>query len=252
MSKNFNFNELSIDQSKIKKVFFFIIILVPFFSFSQDEAKWAQFGVNIGPGISQNELKENYPGGLQIGGELLFGLARINTLVGGQYQWVYLGEDEFMNDTLTQLPNGNTADSAGTKIKKRFNIIHVAGRFMPFKEARLSPYLDFGAGMKIVGYKREDKAYYKNGTEVYNENQENNLTLSYVAGVGIMYNILSDSKAKLALDLRGSWYGSTPVDYPKDVTFDDSGNPNVDYATSQTDMLYFSIGIVIHEFSTKN
>lgn len=235
----------------MRKIILFMLLLLPFAGMAQ-KSTWIQFGLNGGTAIPQDEFRENYDRiFFQGGGEVFFGIPNINTLVGIHFQRVFLNSEDFRLDTNIVLNNGITTDAVENELTSKINIFHIAARFVPFKKARFSPYLDAGAGLKFMGYESQMMAIFKNGSEEMENYKELNTALSYGFGLGFLYDVYSKNKLNVMLDLRASYYGSSAADYPKEdgIIFDRRMNPTVEMVNSKTDNLYFSVGFVIYKLN---
>lgn len=229
--------------------FLLLIFLLPLFAKAQDsEFRWGQFGLNGGIANARGDFHTEYSNPMITGSlDIFFGFPDINSLAGLQIRSVGLGTEHKSIDDTTYVGNGLYALGLDSEAKTSINVLHLGSRFIPWKEAIVSPYIDLSGGIQLVDYQTSIRAEFKNGWEDISDNEESKVAMSYGLGLGLFYRI----NKNFLIDVRAQYYGSTRVRYPvmDDLSFDSDGQPYVKTNKSTTDMLIFSVGVVLYELN---
>lgn len=208
--------------------------------------KWAQINLNAGYGLPQAQFTDSYDKPkLHGGADIMIGVPEINMLFGLKYRRTNIGDDSHRIDSLTYVGDGLYAPAVTSGAWLKFNSFHLAARYVPWINARFSPYLDAGAGFKTLDYETYLTAHFTNGDESVRKNQNSSTAFSYGFGFGVFFKL----HEHILLDARAEWQGSSAARYPlmNELYFDSNGIPNVSMNKSKSDMLYFCFGIVIFD-----
>ena len=230
----------------LARIFLFFLLVFCFFpnavsSQENSNSGWLQLGGNAGVGLPYGEFKQEYKSPMLAGGiDFMVGVPRLNLMFGAEYKRMNMDtESNSIDDTI---PTGGGIHALGvdTDAKTRMDVFHLSGRFVPWKEAKISPYVGVSGGFKTITLSSERTARYKNDDEKLDENKEVKFALSYSGRVGILYKL----QKNLLLDINAQWNGSSRTSYPEDITFGDEGKVDPDMTRSKTDMLVFTVGFV--------
>ncbi|MCF8217501.1 MAG: hypothetical protein K9J21_00805 [Bacteroidales bacterium] len=230
-------------RAKVSQFIILMFCLLPLVLSSQEKTDpgWMQLGVNAGPVMPRGEFKQEYPNLLLAGGvDFMVGIPRLNLMFGAEYKRVNMEtESNSLDDTI---PTGGGIYALGmdTDAKTRMDVFHLSSRFVPWKEAKISPYLGVSGGFKTVTLSWERTARYKNEDEKLDEDKQAKFALSYGGRIGVLYKL----QEQLMLDVSASWNGSSKTSYPKNIKFDSEGRADGDMIRAKTDMILFSVGVV--------
>ncbi|MFO8086263.1 MAG: hypothetical protein R6T91_00470 [Bacteroidales bacterium] len=232
----------------MKKSLILLMFLFPIVIYGQNSSgQWLQFGLNGGLAFPQDEFAENYPRPRFNGQiDILFGIPKINSLVGLQVGRVFMGNSsKTINDTI-QFIDGTTALGVEGVAETQMNNVNLSLRFVPWKESLISPYFDVFGGLQLIKFTTTTFALFKNGNEIIYDEEDTRYGLSYGGAFGLLYRY----NEYLQFDAKVQYNKTTITAYPvmDDLSFDRYGKPIIDIEESKTDILRFNLGAVFYMF----
>lgn len=232
---------------KLRHVVILVLFLFPLILFSQEKdqvdsnVKWLQLGLNSGVGLPQNEFKQEYQKPMLHGGvDFMIGIPDLNLMLGAEYRRINIETTSNSIDDTIPVGGGLHAIGMDTDARSRINVFHLSSRFVPLKEAKVSPYIGVSGGFKALSFRSERTAIYQNDEEILDENTDFKFAFSYGGRIGLLYRL----QEHLKLDVSAQWQGSSRAKYPGDITFDSEGIAEPSLKRSKTDMLIMTVGIV--------